>query len=62
MFEDCSSLAELNLNNFRTSKAINMKNMFSSCRNLENLTKANFDTASVTNINNMFSQYSALIY
>ena len=37
MFWGCSSLKELNLSNFNTSKVTNMESMFSNCNSLENL-------------------------
>ena len=60
MFNECSSLEKLDLNNFNTSKVTNMENMFSNCSSLTNLDLSNFDTSNVTNMKNMFFNCSSL--
>ena len=48
MFDGCSSLKELNLNNFNTNKVTNMNFMFSDCKSLEELNITNFSIKNVT--------------
>ena len=47
MFSECSSLKELNLNNFNTSNVTNMRGMFYKCSSVKELIISNF------NINNV---------
>ena len=44
MFCGCSSLKELNLNNFNTNNVINMRRMFGGCSSLKELNLNNFNT------------------
>ena len=44
MFSGCSSLKELNLNNFNTNNVINMRWMFCECFTLKELNINNFNT------------------
>ena len=54
MFYNCSSLKELNLNNFNTSNVTNMSWMFYDCRSLTELNLNNFNTNNVTDMSYMF--------
>ena len=60
MFRSCSSLAELNLSSFDTSKVTDMGYMFSSCSSLASLDLSGFDTSKVTNMRSMFLGCSSL--
>ena len=55
MFSKCSSLKELNLNNFNTNNVTYMSGMFSGCSSLKELNLNNFNTNNVTNMYGMFS-------
>lgn len=61
MFYNCSSLTNLNLNNFNTEEVTSMSNMFNNCSSLTNLDVSNFNTSNVTNMNYMFQSCSKLI-
>ena len=54
-FAECSSLMEINLSNFDTSKVLNMKGMFYDCTSMATLNVGSFNTANVTNMENMFA-------
>ena len=55
MFYECKKLKQINgINNFNTSKVINMYAMFSKCNELEYLDLSNFDISSATDITGMF--------
>ena len=54
MFYRCSSLKELNLNNFNTNNVTNMSFMFSGCSSLKELNLNNFNTNNVTDMYGMF--------
>ena len=56
MFSGCSSLKELNLNNFNTINVTNMSWMFSGCSSLKELNLINFNTNNVTDMSWMFSE------
>ena len=43
MFSNCSSLKNLNVNNFDTKNVAKMEEMFNNCSSLENLNITNFD-------------------
>ena len=60
MFSGCSSLKELDLNNFDTKNVTDMNNMFWECSSLENLNLNNFNTTNVTNMEGMFCNCSNL--
>ena len=60
MFSGCSSLKELDLNNFNTTKVAKMKYMFYYCSSLKNLNIRNFNTTNVTNMFYMFFECSSL--
>ena len=60
MFYECSSLKELNLNNFNTINVTNMSWMFHGCSSLKELNINNFNTINVTNMSDMFSGCSSL--
>lgn len=47
MFNGCSSLKELDVSGFDTSKTVNMGNMFSGCSSLESLDVSHFNTSNV---------------
>ena len=55
MFYGCSSLKELNLNNFNTINVKDMVNMFSGCSSLKELNLGNFNTNNAYSISGMFS-------
>ena len=55
MLYGCSSLKELNLNNFNTNNVTNMCCLFSECSSLKELNLNNFDTNNVTFMSGMFS-------
>ena len=50
MFNECSSLKELNLNNFNTNNVINMIDLFMGCSSLKELNLNNFITNRVTDM------------
>ena len=54
MFHNCSSLKELNLNNFNTNNVTNMRFMFDGCSSLKELNLNNFNTNNVTYMRGMF--------
>ena len=54
MFWGCSSLKELNLNNFNTNNVTNMIGMFYKCTSLKRLIISNFNTDNVTIMISMF--------
>ena len=60
MFCGCSSLKELNLNNFNTNNVTNMSDMFSGSSSLKELNLNNFNTNNVTNMSDMFRGCSSL--
>ena len=55
MFRDCSSLQEVDLNNFDTSEISTLYAMFAGCSKLKKLNLSSFDTKKVTNMSYMFS-------
>ena len=54
MFYSCSSLKELNLNNFNTNKVSDMSLMFYGCSSLKELNINNFNTDNVADMAYMF--------
>ena len=62
MFYQCSSLEEINFNNFNTSKVTSMEAMFADCSNLKSLDLSNFDTSNVGVMNYMFYYCTSLEY
>ena len=58
MFSGCSSLKELNLNNFNIINVTNMSGMFSRCSSLNELNLNNFNTINVTDMSDMFYECS----
>ena len=56
MFNECSSLMELNLNSFNTESVTTMESMFDSCTNLRLLDLSKFNTGNCQNFNNMFNK------
>ena len=60
MFYHASSLAELDLSNFDTSKVTDMNYMFASMSSLVKLNIDSFDTSNVTNMARMFYNTSSL--
>ena len=53
MFRDCSSLKELDVTHFDTSKVTDMTAMFYECSNLEEVDVSIFNTSNVKNMNNI---------
>ena len=60
MFIRCSSLKELNLNNFNTNNVTNMWFMFRGCSSLKELNLNNFNTSNVTSMKAMFYECTSL--
>ncbi len=60
MFDKCSQLTNLDLNNWDTSSVKYMSYMFDKCSQLANLDLSGWDTSSVMNMNNMFQDCSHL--
>ena len=58
MFEECSSLKELNLSNFNTNNVSDMSFMFSKCSSLKELNISNFNTNNETDMLEMFYKCS----
>ena len=54
----CSSLKELNLNNFNTNHVIDISCMFYECSSLKELNINNFNTNNVIHMRYMFSKCS----
>ncbi len=54
MFNECSSLKELNLLSFNTNQVTDMSYMFSNCSSLKELNLSSFNTNQVTNMSWMF--------
>ena len=60
MFNNCSSLASLDLSGFNTANVTTMQNMFSGCSSLETVDLSGFNTANVTTMQNMFASCLSL--
>ncbi len=60
MFEDCTSLRNLDLHGFNTSSVMNMMLMFEECTGLTSLDLSAFNTANVTNMQGMLANCSNL--
>ena len=60
MFHSCSSITNLDLSSFDTSKATSMFAMFVDCSSLTNLDLISFDTSNVTSMSFMFYGCSSL--
>ena len=60
MFQDCSSLQELDLSNFNTNKVLDMSYMFKGCSSLKELDLSNFNTNKVFHMSYMFKGCSSL--
>ena len=60
MFDECSSLTNLNLSNFNTTNVTDMSYMFSECSSLTNLNLSSFNTTNVTNMSFMLLGCSSL--
>ena len=54
MFPFCTSLVQIDVNKFDTSKVMNMRYMFFGCSNLTQLDVSKFDTSKVTDMKGMF--------
>ena len=59
MFDGCSSLKELNLNNFNTNNVTNLDCMLYGCESLKELNLSNFNTNNVIFMNSMFVECSS---
>ena len=55
VFSDCSSLENLDLSNFNTSKVTTMSGMFYGCNSLTKLDLSSLDTSNVTTMYGMFT-------
>ena len=60
MFKGCSSLKELNLNNFNTNNVTNMSNMFYGCYSLKSIDLSSFNKTDVKDVSCMFYGCSSL--
>jgi len=60
LFNDCSNISTINLDNFDTSKVTNMSNMFNNCSKITALNLDNFDTGNVQYMDVMFSNCLSL--
>ena len=60
MFQDASSLTNLDVSNWNTSNVTNMSGMFSHASSLTNLDVSNWNTSNVTDMGSMFSHTSSL--
>ena len=60
LFKDCSSLQEIEIEFFDTSKLTDMSFMFYGCSGLTTLDLSSFDTSNVTDMHGMFSGCSGL--
>ena len=60
MFNNCSGLTTLDLNNFNTANVTNMNSMFSGCSKLTTLDLSSFNTQNVTSMGSMFYGCSGL--
>ena len=60
MFNNCSSLTDLDVSSFNTGKVTDMRRMFYFCSSLESLDVSNFNTSNVTDMYAMFSGCSSL--
>lgn len=60
MFYQCSSLTNLDLSTFNTSKVTDMSDMFFQCSSLTDLDLSKFDTSEVTDMYSMFADCYSL--
>lgn len=60
MFQDCSSLASLDLSSFNTEKVTKIWRMFEGCNSLASLDLTGFNTANVIDMSRMFIGCSSL--
>ena len=61
MFQNCTSLTNLDISGFDTRKVTNMSRMFQNCSSLVNINVNHFDTSLVTNMENMFRNCESLV-
>ncbi|MBQ2056028.1 MAG: BspA family leucine-rich repeat surface protein, partial [Bacteroidaceae bacterium] len=54
MFDNCTSLTNLDVSNFNTSNVTNMKAMFAFCTSLTSLDLSKFNTSNITDMSWMF--------
>ena len=62
MFVYCTSLASLDISNYRTSEVTDMNSMFSNCSSLTTLDLSKFDISKVDKMHNMFQGCAMLEY
>lgn len=60
MFEGCTSLQKILINQWDTSNINNMSYMFYNCQSLESLDVSNWDTSNVTNMEHLFANCKKL--
>ena len=60
MFNECTSLEELDLSNFNTDNANDIRYMFCECSSLKKLNLSNFQANNVSYLGNMFYRCVAL--
>jgi len=58
MFNQCTSIQNLNLTSFNTSEVTDMSYMFSNCTSLQNVDMSSFNTSKVKTFNYMFAGYN----
>ena len=62
MFNKCSQLVSVDIEQFDTSKVTTMRNMFSECNALASLDTSGFDTSKVRDMSDMFYRCEKLTY
>ena len=60
IFDECSSLTNIDLSNFNTNNVKYMNGMFFWCSSLKNINLSNFNTNIVKDMSRMFSKCSSL--
>ena len=60
MFEDCTSLTNINLSNFNTQNVKDMRFMFDWCESLTSINLSNFNTQNVMDMSGIFSGCKSL--
>ena len=54
MFQECSSLTDVDLSSFNTENTINMNSVFKKCKSLNKIDISNFVSTNVTDMDSMF--------
>ena len=58
MFQDCKSLASINLSNFSTNKVERMDYMFKNCKSLDSINLSYFNCGSIEHTNDMIEMFA----